>query len=499
MRKALVWTLLALIILGGLAARLATVGGTFDTDTSYFHLRWIEQISTTGKFSYYDTLSYGGRPYYYPPFFYGFMALATRLTGQGARYIPLLFAALLPLIVFLLIRHFKAGDWAALAGGAITATVPVLFTYLNFTIEPVSFALPLFFLCLYAFLRVRSDSRVVNWYLALFILFTLTSAFSLLYVLTLFIYLILTRIEGKRIAKKELELFLFSLFFSSWFYSLVYQKLLLSEGFGILWRNIPASLFASVFKDFTLATLLPSIGVLVFLVGIYMWYKTVFSYNEKGFFLLASGILLILVGMVTKVLTPLEGLLFGGVYFAVLSGIFLAKLREKIMTTKFGKYASWIAVAAFLVIMATNVVAIQYALANRTVPLTASEERAFSLMREFSKGQSTVFAPWFYGNAITYFAGHKDVMDDVFLGITDADMRLADIREAYTTPFETEALQIFSKYQAKYLVVSDRILAAYRISGVSYVNDKNCFRPEFEYHGVEVYQITCTLENYRTG
>ena len=78
----------------------------FSDDKSYYNLRQIEYVSQNGKPLYGDTLSYGGREYFFTPLFHYFFALIYSLTGSimVLKIINNLFATSIIFFAYLLVK-----------------------------------------------------------------------------------------------------------------------------------------------------------------------------------------------------------------------------------------------------------------------------------------------------------------------------------------------------------------------------------------------------------
>ncbi|MEM4755675.1 MAG: hypothetical protein QW594_00925, partial [Candidatus Woesearchaeota archaeon] len=354
------WIILGLVLFFSILVRILLLGSSFSDDSSYFHLRLIERIAEERKLSFTDPLSYGGRAYPYPPFFYTLLAVLFLIAKPAVLFFPLLVVGLFPLVIFFLSLHITRSEPASLLSAAAAGTLPIFLVSSVNLLSPLHIAMPLFFLCLYFFIRIRLDNAFLYAYLVSFIALTLTSPFVFLFVLLLFVYLVLLRLEEKRIAKKEFELFLFSLFFPSWFYLLLYKDVLFAQGLGILLRNVPPSLLLSHFQGFSLLTFLAALGIVVFVVGFYMLYKIIFSYKDKDLLLLVAGSTVLLVGMAATLLTLFEGLFFLAGFFSLLVGVFFAKSSSYLEALKIARYKWFLGVFFVLALLLTNLLPAGY-------------------------------------------------------------------------------------------------------------------------------------------
>src|SRR3989344_7505497 len=211
---------------------------TYD---SYFHLRQVEEISSTGLPLYQDPLSYGGRTLRFLPFFHYFMALFDLVLPIEliVKILPNLLLATLTITVFFIGKKISGNDEASLFSAAIVGFLPILF-FTN-TFSPLTLFLPLLFLNIYAFMNIK-EPNYIYLYIASFLLLSFTSSATFLLIVGFGIYLLLSFIEGKRTARSELELIIFSLFFFIWIQFIFFKNVLVKQGIAFIWQNIPAQI-----------------------------------------------------------------------------------------------------------------------------------------------------------------------------------------------------------------------------------------------------------------
>ena len=97
------------------------------------------------------------------------------------------------------------------------------------------------------------------------------------------------------------------------------------------------------------------------------------------------------------------------------------------------------------------------------------------------------------GYLINTIAERKNVIDKNFLLIKDAEQRLEDVREIYTTHYETEAIPLLNKYHIKYIVLSKRSMEDYNIVDLDYRTDEKCFELVYDKE-VKIYKSLCKME-----
>ncbi|GAF70978.1 unnamed protein product, partial [marine sediment metagenome] len=73
----------------------------------------------------------------------------------------------------------------------------------------------------------------------------------------------------------------------------------------------------------------------------------------------------------------------------------------------------------------------------------------------------------------------------------DADQRFNDIERIFNTPYQTVAVDLLEKYDAKYIFLSQRAMAKYSLADLRYVDEK-CFELVYDKE-VKIYKSLCRL------
>ncbi len=503
------------IMLLALALRLfLTFQAPSLTYESYFHLRHAEHLAEHGFPLYEDPLSYGGRELRFLPFFHYFMAFFLLFLPQSivTKVIPqLLYVSIIPL-AFLLARKVQVSsreEKGPLLAAFIAAFLPILFRPYSFT--PDALFIPLVFLVLYIFLNVSpardssstasdaalgtvprapSGTRSLAWYIIAFLLLSFTTPAAALLLLGFGIYVLLSLVEGKRIPREQAELMLASLFFYLWMQFLFFKDTLLKEGLGFVWQNIPEAIISEYFPQFSLGEAIVMVSVIPFLTGIYIAYRSLFRFHNQPSFLLISLVL----STSTLAWFRLVPLRLSLSFLAVILAIFFATFYDEtalfVSRTKFHTSRRWLFPAFMLLLAATMLFPAVQAAAKQHSP-TAEEVQAFQWAKTYIPEGATAAASLEEGHLITYFAGRKNILDDEFNLIPDAEQRFKDINSLFSTSFQTHALGILQKYQVKYIIITPPTREKYGFDELRYYTPE-CFR-KLEYGGAALYEVLCTL------
>ena len=140
-----------------------------------------------------------------------------------------------------------------------------------------------------------------------------------------------------------------------------------------------------------------------------------------------------------------------------------------------------------LIVPANNELIVELAVeveSKVTVSVAPGTPFGFQLL---ASDQLTVLAPLSQGNTVAYFTERKNVADSNFILAKNPEQRLKDIKLAYTTISESKALEIFHKYNVKYLFISREAQKTYGVKRPIYLENENCFKQAKS----TVYEIKC--------
>ena len=481
---------LLLLFVGTLALRLALVAqtGTFAPE-GYFYFRQIEHMASEWEMLSTDALSYGGRPVIASPLFLLIMAVSYFFFPSVAtlQIIPQVFVALLPVTVFLTVREMTRRSDAAFFSALMSAFIPVVFAETLFSLSPLTLSLPLSFLLVYFFLRSSAVPFIVC-----AIALALTHPSSIIPIFGFLFYLIIAQLASFRVERSELELILFSTFFTLWVHFLFYKKAFLLHGLSFIHQNIPVALLSRYFTEISLHIALLQVGVYPLLWGIASVSKYLFKTKDKLTFPILSLSIVVTLFLWLRFITPSAGFMYLGVCLSILAGPMYVEAASYFAKTRFSRFAPMAAVILFLLIIPSLALpSIYFAGQQKAVIVSPALADGLLWIRSNSSPHEVVLAVPSEGFVVASIAERKSVMDTNFLLAPNADERLADVERMFTTSFPTEAVALFNKYDVDYILVSP---AAQRRFDV----DKNlysipCLEEVYNERNVVVYQSHCRL------
>ncbi len=481
------WGIFSVTLLLRLLLAFYQPGFTYE---SYYHLRQVEHITNKGLPLYNDPLSYGGRENIFPPLFHYTMAIFNLILPLEiiAKIIPNLLIALLTIIIFFISKKITNNDNASLMSAFITGFLPILFHTNSFT--PDTLFLPLIFLTIYAFLNIQ-EQKFSYLYIILFLALCLTSASTFLIIIGFGIYLLLSIIENKKIEQSEMELILFSVFFYVWTQFLFYKNILLKEGIGFIWQNIPLAIYEQHFPKVSLTTALILVSIIPFITGVYAVYRSLFQLkNTKAFFLIS---LVISTTILTwfRIIQAQLSLAFFGIMLAIFFSTFYQDITNYIQKTKIAHRSNYFTIIIILLLIPTMIYPSINQSLNQSLPST-EEINAFKWFSAHTSPKAGILGTIDEGHLITYYAQRRNLMDDQFALIPDTEERFDNMNSLYTSSFQTQALGLLDKYNLNYIILTPHAEQKYQLEQIKYLSS-NCF-PLVYNNTIQIYRIKCTLK-----
>ena len=459
---------------------------TYD---SYFHLRQVEHISSTGLPLYNDPLSYGGRTNVFLPLFHylaAFFALILPLE-LVAKILPNLLIALIVPLVYLISKKLTDNQQASILSAVIAGFLPILYSTDSFT--PQTLFLPLLFLSIYAFLNIKEEFYLYLYIFSMFCL-SLTSSGTILILGGYLIYLVLLAIEKKRINRAETEVIIFSFFLYLWTQFLFYKQTLLTEGINFIWQNIPQQILAQYYPQLSLAQAIVLVGIIPFVTGIYVVYNSLFNLKNQKAFLLISFVISTTILSWLKLIEFKLSLSFFAIILAILFSVFYVDLTDYIKKTKFYNYTKKITLILTIILLLTIVPpALSFSLDQDTP--TTEQVNSFVWLKQNTPEKSVVASNLREGSLVSYYGNRKNLMDDQFNLIKKVDQRFDDLNALFTAKFQTQALSIYDAYGINYIVITSKSKQRYGIEELPYL-DKNCFELIYNQE-TKIYLIKCKL------
>ena len=488
------------IFLAVLAIRLVLAFAIPEfTYESYFHLRQVEHIVETGVPFYQDPLSYGGRELAFLPSFHYLTALFSLLLPIAlvAKILPNLLTALLVPITYLISKRITEHQIGSYVAAFIAGFLPILYFTNGFVVNTLF--LPLIFIAIYLYLNIEENAKKndpklmkhIYIYAAVFFLLCLTSPLAAIMLIGLGIYALLSFIEGKKIYREEAEVILFSVFLYVWVQFLFFKKSLLQEGISFVWQNIPSSIIAQYFPKFSLGVALILVSIIPFLAGAVVVYRSLFQLKDQKSFLLISLVLAASILTWLRLIRFRQSLAFFSVVLAVLFAAFYGDLERYLQKTKLSHLQKYLLpLTIFILLISTVLPAINTA-RLQDVPST-EEVDAFIWISENTPPSTAVLATLDEGHLVTYYGKRKNLIDDRFMLVDDAEVRFQSLTSLFTTKFRTEALELADKYNLEYFVFTPSAKEKYGLKRELPYITRRCFDTVYQNETI-IFKLKCQL------
>jgi hypothetical protein len=464
---------------------------------AYFGLRQIQSIRDTGLPLYTDPLSYGGKIQLFAPLQYYVMTLFSYFMPieYTGKIVPNIFAALIVFIVYSISLKITKSNKISLWTALISGFIPILFVDLN-RASVNYMAIILILSIIYCMMKLN-ERKYVDYSLTLMFLLVLTTPLAFILVIGMLMYLILLKLENYGIEMKELEIILFFTFLTFWVNLLIYKNAFLMHGMKVVWQNMPTSIISEFFAKIGFIQVLGAVSVIPLVLGVYAFYAALHKDRNKDLMILiASGISIFLL-IWFKLVSLIVGMTFLSIIMVIMTAYSLKRIDDFIDKSKLQKYYKLFqAIFAVLVIITVIPSLISIINSEDIGPLNTpkiSDVKAMMWASENTPRLTVIMSSIDEGNMVAYYANRKNVMDTNFLLTPRIDQIKLDVDEVYKTNFETKAIGILNKYNAKYLLVTERTLNEYGINYPAYLEDKKCFIPAYFSEGTYLYRIDCKI------
>jgi hypothetical protein len=318
----------------------------------------------------------------------------------------------------------------------------------------------------------------------------------ILFIVGLWFYLLLLRIEGAKQDKAELELIIFSTFFVILCQFIMFKKVFLFHGPLVLWQNIPKGLLSNYFSQLSVLNTIYYIGIIPSLCGVYIIYRYIFKERKRNIDLLIGFIFSVALLLWLRLIELRVGLMFLGILIVLLFAQFWKLFMAYTEKTKVSRLAPVFTLLMFALFILTSILP-SFSLAQLTIEtsVTEAEIEALEWIEQNTRGSSIVLGTADEGNLITAIARRRNVIDSNFLLIKDAKQRFKDVSRIYTTISLTEAIDLLNKYDVNYIYFSPKAASSYGISQLAYVDD-NCFSMVYD-NVVKIYKSVCRMEEIK--
>jgi len=334
--------------------------------------------------------------------------------------------------------------------------------------------------------------KFIYLYLVSILILSLTASATFLLIIGLLLYLLLSKLEEKKISKAELEITLFSLFLFLWIQFLFFKNTLLTEGPGFIWQNIPSQIISQYFPKIPILQSLILVGLIPLITSIYIIYKSLFKEKNKNIFLLFSLAISTILLFILNLVEFKIALMFLGLILAIIFSQFYKTFLRYFRQTKFAKFksVSFLIIVIFLIALASLYPSFSFASKQQTP--SPEEINAFLWLKENTPKHSTILITLKEGHLLAYLAQRKNIMDDQFSLIKNIETRFDNLNSLFITKYQTQAIDLINQYNINYIFFSPQARKEYQIKSLAYLDEK-CFELMYS-NVVQIYLSKCQLQ-----
>lgn len=467
----------------------------FSDDSSYHVLRQAENIVETGKPLFEDNLSYSGRFFSFTPLYHYIIAIFLFFSKSilGLKILNNLFASSIVISAYFLSKNMTKSVLISSIVAILSGFTPIYLQKTLNSLNAFSLFFPLLVLLIFYISKLRRESKkYTSLVVFLFFVLIVLSPLSLILIFGLLFNQILVKVDGSRINKKEVEIFITSFFFYLWYYFLIYKDVFFNKGFGIIKQNIPISIIGDYFIVPTPLEILFLIGIIPFILGSFAVYYISTKEKIPHANILASSIIMIILFSFFGAITINIFIIILGVLMTVISAVGIKFFIDYFIHSKISKLKSVMTLLVILLIFPSIYSCITVGMGVMDDAYTDSNIDVFRWIEQETELNSKIITPVNEGHLLTYFSDRVNIADSNFLMFDNIDQRISDLKKIYTTPFQRDSIDLtFEKYGASYILVDDNVRNIYGIDNLTSY-DKTCFSIVYSDNFSNiVYQVIC--------
>jgi len=264
------------------------------------------------------------------------------------------------------------------------------------------------------------------------------------------------------------------------------------HGPRVIWQNIPGSVLYEHFSRFNVIEAIFNIGILPFLLGIYVVYRYMVREKNWHIYLLIGFASSVFVLLWLRLIEISAGLMFFGVLLVILFSQFYKLFLSFIEKSMVARFRPMFLILFFILFLSTSVYPSIILSSEAYLDTPAEEEiNALLWLKENSEQTGTVAAALKEGALINAVAERKNVADRNFLFAKNPEQRLEDLYTLYTTPYLTDAQNIIDKYNIDYIILSEISKDEFNTGELEFVDDR-CFELVYDSE-IKIYRTLCRI------
>ncbi|MBR9676427.1 hypothetical protein GOV05_05445 [Candidatus Woesearchaeota archaeon] len=467
----------------------------FSDDASYFVLRQAEHISETGRPLFEDPYSYNSRNYFFSPIYHYIISFFLLISKDMLliKVINNLLAATIVITSYLLALNITKNATVSTIISLTSGFVPVYFQKTLNTLSPTSIFFPILLLLVYFISLLKQDTKKyvgIVVYLLFFLI--ILSPLSLILILGLLFNQILTKIDGLRTNKKEVEIFIVSFFFYLWYYFLIYKQVVFETGFLILRQNIPFVLQQDYFLTPTPLMVFFLVGVIPFIIGMFSTYLVSVKEKIPQANILASTIIILVFGSFLNIISINALTISLGILLGVISCVGVKKLIDSFVNAKVPLLKTLVTLTLIILVIPSLLSSLKIGEDLIRDTITTQEVETFMWIDKELDDNAVILSSVYDGHLISYFSKRPNVVDSNFLMAQNIDQVWKDVRTVYTTLFYSDSARLAFEFGATHILVNKNTQKVYEFSDLPSF-DEACYKEVYTNKKTndKIYQVIC--------
>src|SRR3989344_399443 len=445
-----------------------------NNDKSYFNLRVIDNIKSTGLPIFYDNLSYGGRYLLIQPLFYYIFTILSFIP-LCFKIFPALLISSLVIINYFIAKEITNDERSSLFTALLSGFIPIYSKVLINQFSVYNLVLPLIAFMILCFIKLE-NKKYLKWFILGSFLLPLVHSSSFLFLFILLFYILLMNAEDLKLTRLKKETLIFSFFLIFLINILFFKKAFLQYGFSVAYGNNPLNYTFDVFQIIYL------LGIIPLILGIFGLYQGFFKLKKEPIILISSMILGVLFLLLLNIITFEIGLLFLSFGLVISSSLAIKNLFIYLDKTKASHLKKSITILFVLLFVVLSLIPTYTGYEKEFVDLSD-----FEWIKENSNRNDVILTYLDHGHLVTYFNERQNFIDDNFLLAPDPHERLNDVNLIYSGWSYNKALEILHEYSVDYIYINEDVKKFYNIDDLEYIQDGECIREVKR----NIYKVVC--------
>lgn len=481
--KSFGYILIIFVLVLGFRLYFTFSDSNFSDGSAYTNLRYIHSLLDNFKPVKFDQLSYSGKNIINPPLFYYFMAFISFGSIFILKLLPEILLTLVSILIYFIAKELTESEDYAFISGILSGFIPIFLLKTANQISVFSLVLPLLLFLLYSLSNLDKPFYLWGFITGSFLL-PLISPWALLFVFIMFAYLFLLGGGFLTASKIKKEAILVSSLLIMLLTSILYKKPFFEYGFSLIWQNTPINILSDNFRNLSILDVLLQVGILPAILGSIGIYYGITKEKKKTVYLYSGFILAVLLLLVFRLISLLDGLVFVGIALAIFSGLGVKAILSYFEKMRLSNFIKKIIFVIISLVFFISIVPTPLYFSDSLIQVLNANKLDSRLITDIQwasvnlPADAVILGNVYEGEFISGIALRKNVADVNFLLAPKAVERMEDISFIYSTWSEAKALELIHKYKITTIYLSPQTKALFNVKELKYTENKKCFEKQ---------------------